>query len=132
MRLATWTYVDGLDAAVTFYQKVFDSKIKEDETWKKENGKYEICTLELEGRAAFSLAERKGKYAIEGKAVAGNTMQLCMLYPKKDLPKLKKTYELLAEGIDVRLPLQSDAWTTHTCDLIDKYGIRWCLMVWGE
>jgi len=130
MKLETWAYVDGLNEAVAFYQKAFDAKIKTEGTWKNEDGTYEICAFELDNGTSFSLAERKGESAIEGEANTGNIMQMCMLYKKDDLPKLEKAYELLKAGANVRHPLQSAEWTSHTCDLIDKYGLRWCLMIW--
>ncbi|MCL2410177.1 MAG: VOC family protein [Treponema sp.] len=130
MKLETWAYVDGIDEAVSFYQKVFGAKISTEGTWKNDNGTYEICAFELDDGTSFSLAERKGESAIEGEVNTGNIMQMCLLYKKEDLPKLEKAYELLKEGANIRHPLQSAAWTSHTCDLIDKYGLRWCLMVW--
>jgi len=132
MRLATWSYVDELDNAVKFYQEVFGAKIKENEVWKKPDGTYFICTFELDGGGTFSLAAREGKDAIEGKANTGNIMQLCMYYRKNELDKLENAYAKLIVGAEIRTPLESSEFTSHTCDLIDKYGVRWCLMVWGE
>jgi len=125
-----WAYVDGLDEAVAFYQNVFDAKIKTEGTWKNDDGIYEICAFELDDGTSFSIAERKGESAIEGEVNTGNIMQLCMLYKKEDLPKLEQAYERLKDGANILTPLTSAAWTSHTCDLIDKYGLRWCLMVW--
>ena len=130
MKLEVFAYVDGIGEAIAFYQKVFNAKINEEGTWKNDDGTYEICSFELDGGTSFSLAERKGESAIEGEVNTGNIMQLCMLYKKEDLAKLEKAYELLKDGADIRWPLQSKEWTSHTCDLIDKYGLRWCLMVW--
>ena len=130
MKIEMWAYVDGLDEAVAFYQNVFDAKIKTEGTWKNDDGIYEICAFELDDGTSFSIAERKGESAIEGEVNTGNIMQLCMLYKKEDLPKLEQAYERLKDGANILTPLTSAAWTSHTCDLIDKYGLRWCLMVW--
>jgi PhnB protein len=54
-----------------------------------------------------------------------------MLYKKDDSQKLEKTYEMLKDGAKIIIPLKSVEFTSHTCDLIDKYGLRWCLMVWA-
>ena len=130
MKLEMWAYVDSLDEAAAFYQKAFGAKIKEDGTWKNDDGTYEICAFELDGGTSFSLAERKGESAIEGKVNTGNIMQMCMLYKKENLSKLEKAYEVLKDGAKILTPLKAAQWTSHTCDLIDKYGLRWCLMVW--
>jgi PhnB protein len=130
MKLETWAYVDGLDEAIVFYQNVFGAKIKEDGTWKNEDGTYQICAFELGAETSFSLAERKGVDAIEGIVNTGNIMQLVMLYKPEDVAKLEKAYTLLKVGAEIRMELQALEFTSHSCDLIDKYGVRWCLMVW--
>ena len=130
MLLEMFAYVDNVDEAAAFYQEVFGAKVREDATWKNDDGTYEICAFELDKGTSFSLASRKGEYAIEGLANAGNTMQMCMLYKKEDAAKLEKAYEMLKDGAKILYPLKSVDFTSHTCDLIDKYGLRWCLMVW--
>ena len=130
MTLEAWGYVDGLDEAVAFYQTAFGAKIKEEGTWKNDDGTFEICAFELDNGTSFSLAERKGESAIEGEVNTGNIMQLCMMYKKEDVSKLETAYETLKDGAKLLCPLTSVEWTSHTCDLIDKYGLRWCLMIW--
>ena len=128
MKLKMFTYVDGLDEAVEFYQKVFEATIGE--TYMKPNGKYDLCELRLSRGTSFWLAERKGESAIEGPVKTGNIMQMCLMYDKGDVAKLEKAYTMLkAEALEVKWELMKASWTSHTCDLIDKYGLRWCLMV---
>ena len=133
MKLEMFAYVDNVDEAVAFYQKVFGTEIRTDATWKNDDGTYEICAFEFDDGTSFSLAKRQGEYAIEGEANPGNTMQMVMLYKKEDVTKLEAAYELLKhEAKKIIYPLKSVDFTSHTCDLVDKYGLRWCLMVWGE
>ena len=132
MKLEVFAYVDGIDEAVVFYQEVFDAKIKTEGTWKNDDGTYEICAFDLDNDTSFSIAERKGEFAIESAINTGNIMQLCMLYKKGDSSKLEKAYDTLKDGAKIITPLKSVDFTSHTCDLVDKYGVRWCLMVWGE
>jgi len=127
MKLQMFTYVDGIDEAVVYYQKVFDAAIGEN--WKNKKGTYELCELKLNRGISFWVAERSGISAIEGEVNTGNIMQMCIRYDKADIPKLEKAYNLIIEGANVIHPLQAAAWTSHSCDLIDKYGLRWCLMV---
>ena len=130
MKLEMFIYVENVDEAVEFYQKVFNAKIQETGTWKKEDGTYEICAFELEEGTSFSVAKREGEYAVEGEANTGNIMQMCMLYKKENASELEKAYETLKEDSKILIPLKAVEFTSHTCDLIDKYGVRWCLMVW--
>jgi PhnB protein len=130
MKLEVFAYVDGIDEAVVFYQKVFDAKIKTNGTWKNDDGTYEICAFELDNGTSFSLAERKGEFAIEGGINTGNIMQMCLLYNKEESQKLEKAYDILKDEGKILMPLKSVDFTSHTCDIIDKYGLRWCLMVW--
>ena len=133
MKLEVFAYVDGIDEAAVFYQNAFDAKIRTDNsTWKNDDGTYEICAFELDNGTSFSLAERKGEFAVEGDINTGNIMQMVMLYKKGDSSKLEKAYEILKDGAKIIMPLKSVEFTSHTCDIIDKYGLRWCLMVWGE
>jgi len=127
MKLKMFNYVDGLQEAVAYYQKVFDAAIGEN--WKNADGAYELCELRLSRGTSFWLAERKGESAIEGEVNTGNIMQLCLLYDKGDEAKLEKAYNIIKDGAKLLWPLMSAEWTTHTCDLIDKYGLRWCLMI---
>jgi len=128
MKLQMFTYVDGIDEAVAFYKEVFDAAIGEN--WKNKDGSYELCELKLSRGVSFWAAERKGVSAIEGEVNTGNIMQMCIRYDKTDVPKLEKAYEMLKAGaLKLLHPLQPAPWTSHSCDLIDKYGLRWCLMV---
>ncbi|MCL2375541.1 MAG: VOC family protein [Firmicutes bacterium] len=128
MKLQVFAYVDGIDAAVEYYLKVFDASTKE--TYMNKDGTYNLCELGLAKGVSFWVAERKGISAIEGEVNTGNIMQMCVRYNKADVPKLEKAYEALAaDAIRIIHPLQAAPWTSHSCDLIDKYGLRWCLMV---
>lgn len=130
MKIEIFAYVDNVDEAVSFYQTIFNATVAEQGTWKNDDGTYDICSFNFDNGTSFSLAKRLGKYTIEGEANAGNTMQMVMLYKKVEVEKLERAYEMLKEGAKILMPLQSVEFTSHTCDLIDKYGLRWCLMVW--
>jgi len=128
MKLKIFAYVDGLQDAVEFYQKAFNATIGEN--FKNKDGTYELCELRISRGTSFWVAERKGESAIEGPVNTGNIKQMCLMYDKGDVTKLEKAYAMLkADALEVKWELMKAAWTSHTCDLIDKYGIRWCLMV---
>jgi len=132
MKLKVFNYVDDLQNAIAFYQKVFDAAIGEN--FKREDGTYNLAELRVSRGTSFWLTERNGEEAVAGGAIegeinTGNIMQLCLLYDKGSEAKLEKAYSLLKDGASLLWPLQSNAWTTHACDLIDKYGLRWCLMI---
>lgn len=122
-----FTYVDDLQAAINFYQKVFDATVGEN--FKNADGLYELCEIRISRGTSFWLAERKGDSAIEGDANTGNIMQMCLMYDKSDVAKLEKAYSIIKDGAKILWELQPVEWSSHTCDLIDKYGLRWCLMI---
>ena len=132
MKLKVFNYVDDLQEAIAFYQKVFDATIGE--SYKNKDGTYSLAEVRVSRGTSFWLAARNGEGAEEGGAITGavntgNIMQLCLMYDKADVTKLEKAYNILKEGANMLWTLRSAPWTSHTCDLIDKYGIRWCLMV---
>jgi len=132
MKLKIFNYVDELQEAIAFYQKVFDATIGEN--FKKPDGTYSLCEIRISRGTSFWLAERNGADAVAGGAIegevnTGNIMQICLMYDKSDVTKLEKAYKMIKDGAKILWELQAREWTSHTCDLIDKYGLRWCLMV---
>jgi len=132
MKLKVFNYVDDLQEAIAFYQKAFDATIGE--SYKNKDGTYSLAEIRVSRGTSFWLAARNGEGAEEGGAITGevntgNIMQLCLMYDKKDVAKLESAYNIIKEDAQIIGELQSRPWTTHSCDLIDKYGLRWCLMV---
>ncbi|MCL2846484.1 MAG: VOC family protein [Firmicutes bacterium] len=127
MNLLVCTYVEGFDQALEFYKSAFEAHL--DDKWKNADGTYGFYELILNNGVRFALGAREGKWAIEGETNSGNTMQICLLYKEGDIAKLEKAYNILRVGAQILYPLGRAEHTDHTCDLVDKFGLRWCLMV---
>ena len=76
------------------------------------------------------MAERNSEYFIVGeKAVTGNVMQFCLHYGEGNEEKVQNAYEVLKTDATVLMPLAPCEFSPLMTDLIDKYGVRWCLFV---
>lgn len=76
------------------------------------------------------MAERNSEYAIiDEKTITGNVMQFCLHYGEGNEDMVSKAYEILKTDAKILMPLAPCKFSTLMADLIDKYGIRWCLFV---
>lgn len=56
-----------------------------------------------------------------------SAIQLVITYTSKD--ELKKTYSILKEGSQTIIDMGPTFYSTCLVDFVDKYGVRWCLMI---
>ena len=64
-----------------------------------------------------------------GRPVTGNTMQFCIQLDKGQEERIRKACDMLADGGEVLTPFGELIWTPCGAELIDKYGVWWCLFV---
>lgn len=114
-------YVKGSVAAVALYQKAFDAKLTCE--YKHEDGSYYHSELDIYGQC---LAVSEDKSSVE-KGGPGTTMQFCIHFDEKDKDKVIHAYEVLKEDADIRFPLGPCDYSSLMVDLVDKFGIRWCI-----
>lgn len=119
-------YVIGSDKAIIFYQKAFDAHVVE--SYPNDDGTFMHAELDIQGQT-LALSERNSEYAIKGETNTGNTMQFCLHYGENNEDALKKAYEVLKDDAKILMPLAPCVYSPLMVDLIDKYGIRWCLFV---
>lgn len=119
-------YVEGSDKAISFYQRAFDATILA--SYPNEDGTFMHVELDINGQI-LALSERNSVYAIRGKTETGNTMQFCLQYGDDNEDMIKKAYNILKEDAQILMPLAPCEYSSLMTDLIDKYGIRWCLFV---
>jgi len=119
-------YVTGSPGAVVFYQKAFEAPLVA--SYKNEDGTFMHAELEINGQI-LALSERNSEYAIIGETVTGNTMQFCFEYGEGNEERLKNAYEILKENAKILMPLAPCEYSALMTDLIDQYGIRWCLFL---
>jgi len=107
--------------AVKFYQKAFDAKL-ECEYFDESKKFYMHSELNVNGQilAVSELTEQTPN--------AGNTMMFCLHFGKGNADKIHKIYEILKEGAKI-VSLIDEPCVYSECefDLIDKFGVRWCV-----
>ena len=120
-------YVKGSDEAVPFYQRAFDAELIS--SYQNGDGTYYHSELAFEGQV-LAVAERNSAYAIGGEeAVTGNVMQFCLDYGEGGEERVTRAYDTLREGATLLIPLGPCEYSPLMADLIDRYGVRWCLFV---
>jgi PhnB protein len=120
-------YVIRSDAAVALYQEAFDAVLIS--SYPNEVGTFYHSELDIEGEI-LAVAERNSEYSMNGQATdTGNVMQFCLHYGDGSEEKVRKAYEVLKTDAKILMPLAPCEFSTLMADLIDKYGIRWCLFV---
>jgi len=135
-------FVNGSDKAVEFYQKAFDAKILGEPVLSDEgDGTYYHAELDIYGQV---LAIAEAKYTLQFSNVQseeafeilsrverepGNTMMFGLHFGEGKEDVVRKIYDVLKDGAKIISPLGECIYSPLEADLIDKFGIRWCIFV---
>ncbi len=115
-------YVNESDKAVKLYQKAFDAELVA--SYINSDGTYMHAELNVYGQIlAISEAIK------EEERITGTTMQFCLQFGDGKEEMVQKAYNVLKDNAKIIYPLSSCTYSVLMADLIDKYGIRWCLFV---
>ena len=106
------TFVKGSDKAVELYQKAFNAELVA--SYPHSDGTFILAISE-----AIKNEER----------ITGTTMQFCLHFGKGKEGLVQKAYNALKDGAKILYPLSPCEYSTLMVDLIDKYGVRWCIFV---
>lgn len=120
-RILMQVYIKGSVEAVQLYQKAFGGTLGYHV--KNKDGSYYHSELEVDGHI-ISVAECDQK-----EYVTGNTMQFCLEFGEGQEAAVQKAYEVLQERAQINVPLAPCEFSTCMTDLVDKFGVRWCLYV---
>lgn len=113
-------YVKKSNEAVPFYQKAFGAEIVS--SYPHPDGTYYHCELDVYGQI-FAVSEAAEE------STTGNTMQFCLHFGEGSEEALQRAYAVLKEGATFNYPLRPCDFSTLMTDLIDRYGVRWCLFI---
>jgi len=120
-------YVKGSDEAFEFYKKAFDAKIGFQDI--DENGTVIHRELDICGQA-IAVGEAHDSTRAGGDIrITGNNMQFCIQFGEGEEHKVGKAYETLVEGSKIITPFGELFFSPCGVELIDKYGVWWCLFV---
>ena len=113
-------YVKSSDKAVAFYQKAFDAALVA--SYPHDDGTFMHAELDVYGQI-LAVSE-----ALEDEERAtGTTMQFCLHFGEGKEALVQKAYDTLKEGAEILCPLSPCAFSALMADLIDRYGVRWCI-----
>lgn len=116
-------YVVGSGEAVQLYLRAFSGTLGFNV--KSSEDSYYHAELDIDGH---TLAVAEANDAMD-KRITGNTMQFCFHYGERNEDKVKQAFEILEEGSEILVPLGPCEFSPLMTDLIDKFGVRWCLFV---
>ena len=120
-------YVKGSDEAFELYKRAFDAQIGYQDI--DENGKIIHRELDVCGQA-IAVGEANDDTRAGGvKRITGNTMQFCIQFGEGQEEKVKKAYDTLLEGCTIITPFNELFFSPCGVELIDRYGVWWCLFV---
>ncbi|MFT3950451.1 MAG: VOC family protein [Oscillospiraceae bacterium] len=115
-------YVKQSDRAVAFYQKAFGAELTA--SYPHDDGTFMHAELNVYGQIlAVSEASK------EEARVTGTTMQFCLHFGAGNEALVEKAYGVLKDGAAVIYPLGACSYSPLMTDLIDRYGVRWCIFV---
>lgn len=116
-------YTRGSADAVATYQKAFGAELGYNV--KHTDGSYYHSELDVQGQI-IAVAERPLHI---GDGVTGNAMQFCLEFGEGGEQALAAAYEVLKEGAEIFIPLGPCEFSAAMADLIDRFGVRWCLFI---
>lgn len=119
-------YATHSDQAVSLYHEAFDAKLVS--SYRNEDGTFFHAELDIDGET-LAVAQRRAPYGIEGDAAAGNSMQFGMEFGQGQEAALRHSYETLCQGAQILFSPGPCEYSPLMADLIDRYGVRWCLFL---
>jgi PhnB protein len=115
-------YVKGSKTALELYQKAFDAELVT--SYPNADGTFMHAELNVYGQIVAISEALKNE-----ERITGTTMQFCLHFGEGKEELVQKAYKVLNEGAKIIYPLSPCDYSTLMVDLIDKYGVRWCIFV---
>lgn len=122
-RLLLQIYAKNRAEAFDFYKDAFHAEIGYCD--KADDGTIIHAELNVCGQ---SIAVGELYYDKE-QTYTGNTMQFCMQFEPGEEHIIERAYEKMKDGGNILEPLGSCFFSPLMTDVIDKYGVHWCLFI---
>lgn len=120
-------YVKRSNEAVALYQRAFGASLIS--SFLNKDGTFFHAELDIQGHI-LAVSEFNSVYAAAGEETTpGNTMQFCFHYGEGNEHMIERAYAELKTDATIITPLAPCEYSPLMVDLIDQYGIRWCLFV---
>lgn len=121
-RIMPQVYVRDAAGAIELYKAAFDAEVKE--IHHTPDGRVLHSELDVDGYVIAVADREEGDGAHD---VTGNVMQFCLHMEPGREDFVKKAYSVLSEKGTVRFPLGDAGYSQCTTDLVDAFGVRWCI-----
>ena len=115
-------FVRGSDKAVELYQKAFDAELVA--SYPHSDGTFMHAELNVYGQILAVSEALKDE-----ERITGTTMQFCLHFGEGKEELVRKAYNALKNGAKILYPLSPCDYSKLMVDLIDIYGVRWCIFV---
>lgn len=130
MKLGATLYIKNTVEAVEFYKEAFGMSLGYNE--KFEDGTYMHAVLLRDGHEVFAVSESRNDDFVNAMLSSSlkesrPTMSYGINFDNED--EVRKAYSMLVEGGKVLIPLGSLPWSSCSADVVDKYGVYWCITV---
>ena len=129
-RLGSHVYVKGGAEAVELYKEAFGLEIKGSPTLDGD-GNIWHCVLQKNGEEYLSVSEDKYLPGTLVKEYPRESRPVMLFEVEFDNEgDLIKAFELLSKGGNPCAGLKAEPWSELSCDVIDRFGVFWYLIVW--
>ena len=120
-RSAMQVFVKGSAAALEFYQRAFDAKVLC--AYPDADGKLMHAEIDVYGQTV--MVSEQGEEA----TVTGNAMMFCLHFGEGKEAVVQSIYDVLKDGATLLSPLGPCDYSPLETDIIDRFGVRWCIFV---
>ena len=121
-RIMMQVYVRGSAEAIETYQRAFGATLGDHARYP--DGTFYHSELAV-GGAVLAVAELPKNDT----GMTGDIMQFCLHFNPTEEAELRKAYDVLVEGANILSPLGPVDFSPCMADLIDRFGVRWCLFL---
>lgn len=132
MKLSATVYVSNSLEAVPFYMEAFGLTLGFHAM--NADGTYWHAVLERDGVEIFSVSESHNEalaaVMLAATPEAHPTIGIGLHFDSED--EVRKAYDMLKNGGNILYPISAVPWSPCSAELIDRYGVDWCIYVPGE
>ena len=130
-KIKSHVYVKGSKEAVALYKEAFNLDEKEGERILDNDGCIWHCVLMRNGEEYISVSEDKYLPDELVKNYPNDTKPLILFKVEfENENDLRRAFNLLSNDGNPCAGLKTEPWSTISCDVIDKFGVFWYLIVW--
>jgi len=131
-KFGSHVYVKNSPEAVALYKEAFGLEMKGKPTLDADGNVWH-CVLQRNGEEIISISEDKYLPEMLIKEYPADTRPVMLFEVEFDIEaELKRAFGLLSKGGNPCAGLKVEPWSKLSCDVIDRFGVFWYLIVWNR